>query len=143
VINRIKAAVLVLFALYWVTVILIWLAARPVFDQVGGLRRGQLMAEILFVVVLTTLLGFLSVAVVRGWRWIFWLILIAFLAGILRVPAAVLELTGRQDPAAGPRLVCRADGRGRLDSIRRRPGDVGRLPQVGTLGRLRSKVLRP
>ena len=50
---------------------------------------------------LTALLTLLSVGVVRGWRWLFWLILIAFLAGILRVPAAALELAGKI-PQQGP-----------------------------------------
>jgi len=100
-ISRVKAAVLALFAVYWVTVVLIWLVARPVFDQVGDLRQGQVVAEILLLVVLTALLSFLSVAVLRGWRWTFWLILLAYLAGILRVPAAALELTGRI-PRQGP-----------------------------------------
>jgi hypothetical protein len=30
----------------------------------------------------------------RRWRWTFWLILVAFLFGVLRVPVAVLQLTG-------------------------------------------------
>jgi hypothetical protein len=34
------------------------------------------------------------VGVVRRWRWTFWLILVAFLFGVLRVPAAVLQFTG-------------------------------------------------
>ena len=29
-----------------------------------------------------------------GWRWTFWLILVALLFGVLRVPVAVLQLTG-------------------------------------------------
>jgi hypothetical protein len=101
VISRIKAAVLALFVSYWVAVIVIWLTARQVFDQVGGLSRDQLPAEIAEVVVLTALLGLLSVAILRGWRWTFWLILIAFLAGILRVPLAALELAGKV-PRQGP-----------------------------------------
>lgn len=101
VINRIKGIVLGLFAAYWVAVILIWIAARPVFDQVGGLPRGQVGAEAAEVMALTALLVLLSVGIVRGWRWLFWLILIAFLAGILRVPAAALELAGKI-PQQGP-----------------------------------------
>jgi hypothetical protein len=101
VINRIKALVLALFVLYWVAVLLILIAARPVFDQVGGLTRDRLPAEIGVVVVLTALLTLLSVGVVRGWRWTFWLILVAFLAGILRVPIAVFELAGKA-PQQGP-----------------------------------------
>jgi hypothetical protein len=102
VINRIKGLVLALFAAYWVAVIVIWIAARPVFDQVGGLQPGQVGTETAEVLALTALLVLLSIGVVRGWRWLFWLILIAFLAGILRVPVAALELTGkipRQGPA--------------------------------------------
>jgi hypothetical protein len=101
VINRTKGLVLALFASYWVVVIVIWIAARPVFDQVGGLRHGQVSAEGAEVLALTALLTLLSVGVIRGWRWLFWLILIAFLAGILRVPAAALELAGKI-PQQGP-----------------------------------------
>jgi hypothetical protein len=101
VISRTKGLVLALLAAYWVVVIVIWIAARPVFDQVAGLPRGQVGAESAEVLVLTALLLLLSVGVVRGWRWLFWLILIAFLAGILRVPAAALELAGKI-PQQGP-----------------------------------------
>jgi hypothetical protein len=41
------------------------------------------------------------VGVVRRWRWVFWLVLLAFLAGALRVPVAILELAGLL-PAAAP-----------------------------------------
>jgi len=101
VINRIKLVVLALFALYWVTVVAILATARPVFDQVAGLRGERRPAEVGAVVALTMLLAFLSAGILRGWRWMFWLISIAFLAGILRVPAAALELAGRL-PAQGP-----------------------------------------
>lgn len=52
------------------------------------------MAEVGFLVVLTGLIGLLAFGVLRRWRWIFWLVLVAFLAGILRVPVAILQLTG-------------------------------------------------
>jgi len=39
--------------------------------------------------------------VVRRWRWMFWLVLVAFLAGILRAPASLLELAGVL-PMTGP-----------------------------------------
>ncbi len=100
-INRMKALVLASFVAYWVAVIVIWIAARSVFDQIGGLSRGQVGAEAAEVLALTALLMLLSVGIVRGWRWLFWLILIAFLAGILRVPAAALELAGKI-PQRGP-----------------------------------------
>src|SRR5260370_27656210 len=100
-INRTKGLVLALLAAYWVVVIVIWIAARSAFDQVGGLPRGQVGGEAAEVLALSALLMLLSVGIVRGWRWLFWVILIAFLAGILRVPAAGLELAGNS-PQQGP-----------------------------------------
>ncbi len=44
----------------------------------------------------------LSTGVIRSWRWTFWLILVVFLVGIVRVPASALQLAGivpRQGPA--------------------------------------------
>jgi|SRR5262245_31494527 len=104
--TRIKAVVIGTFAAYWLAVVILLVAARPVFDEV--LDRQVTVAgdpgpvEVATVLALTGLLALLSVAVLRGWRWAFWLIMAAFFAGILRLPAAVLELTGRiaaQGPA--------------------------------------------
>ena len=100
-INRTKALVLALFVLYWLAVVLILVADRPVFDQLGGLPFHGLSADVGAVVVLTALLALLSVGVVGGWRWTFWLILIVFVLGIRTVPVAFLELTGRI-PLQGP-----------------------------------------
>ena len=103
--NRTKAAVLALFAVYWVIVVVILAAARDVYDgllpQSIRLSGNQRPAEIGALLVLTMLLAVLSAGVVRSWRWTFWLILIAFLVGIVRVPAAALQLAGivpRQGP---------------------------------------------
>jgi hypothetical protein len=104
--NRIKALVLAQFAAYWVIVIVIFVAARGVFDELLApattLSGNPWPAEIGALLALTILLAVLSAGVIRGWRWMFWLILLAFLAGILRVPATALELAGimpRQGPA--------------------------------------------
>jgi len=100
-INRIKVVVLALFAVYWVVTVGILVAARPVFDQVAKLGGDQRPAEVGAELVLTALLTLLSLGTLRGWRWTFWLILIAFLASILRVPIAVLEIAGKA-PNQGP-----------------------------------------
>jgi hypothetical protein len=47
-----------------------------------------------FLLALAAFIVVLSVSVLRRWRWAFWLILVAFLAGVLRVPVAILQLTG-------------------------------------------------
>jgi hypothetical protein len=50
--------------------------------------------DLAFIAALTALIALLSVGVIGRWRWLFWLVLLAFLAGVLRVPASVLELLG-------------------------------------------------
>jgi hypothetical protein len=99
--NPMKALVLSLFAAYWILVVLILVFARDVADQVERLSGDQRPTEIAYFLVFTALLALLSTGVVRGWRWTFWLILVAFFAGILRVPASVMQLAGNI-PAQGP-----------------------------------------
>ena len=49
----------------------------------------------------TNPVAFLVVGVFRRWRWTFWLVLIAFFFGVLRLPASALQLAGIM-PASGP-----------------------------------------
>ena len=100
-INRTKALVLSQFVFYWIAVAVLLIAARPIAEEVGGLPSGRASVDIAAVLVLTALLTLLSIGVIRGWRWFFWLLLIAFLAGIFRLPIAALELAGIL-PQRGP-----------------------------------------
>jgi hypothetical protein len=49
--------------------------------------------EVAFLAALLGFITLLGIGVLRRWRWAFWLILVAFLAGVLRVPVAILQLT--------------------------------------------------
>ena len=101
-INRTQALVLgfVLFA--WVSLVGILVAAPDVFAGALKLPGGDPRAlELAFLAAITALIGLLGVGVVRRWRWMFWLVLVAFLAGVLRVPASALELAGVL-PMSGP-----------------------------------------
>lgn len=89
------------FAAYWVVVVVILVAAPQAFDQVAGLQKGQRLAELRDVLAATALIAVLCTGVIRGWRWTFWLILVVFAAGLLRVPISALELAGSL-PAQGP-----------------------------------------
>ena len=88
--------VLLFFILVWVALLTIVALAPDILDQT--LRQlpftHKRTIQLAFVSTLSIFLIILSVGVVLRWRWIFWLILIAFAAGVLRVPIAVLELTG-------------------------------------------------
>jgi predicted MFS family arabinose efflux permease len=52
------------------------------------------LAATLFLVGIVVFIAILVVGVVRHWRWLFWLLLIAFTAMILEIPATILQLTG-------------------------------------------------
>jgi hypothetical protein len=92
-VTRTQALVLGFFLVVWVSLLVILVAAPDVYDQALSLPDGR-GTELAFLAALSGLIGLLVVGVVRRWRWTFWLILVAFLFGVLRVPVAVLQLTG-------------------------------------------------
>jgi len=100
--NRTQLLVLGFFVSVWIALVAILVFAPGVYAdtlrQVPGDRR---VTEVAFLVALSALIALLLVGVLRRWRWAFWLILVAFLFGVLRVPAAVLQLAGIM-PATGP-----------------------------------------
>lgn len=92
-VNRVQSLVLGFFAFAWLGLLVILLVAPDVYAQALDLPLGgRSVAEVAFVLAISALIAVLVVGVVRRWRWTFWLILVAFLAGILRVPASVLEI---------------------------------------------------
>jgi len=105
VMNRTKVLVLSLFAVYWVFVVALLVVARAVYDrllpQAVRLPGNQRPAEIGTLLVLIALFALLSIGVIRSWRWTFWLVLVVFLVGILRVPTSLLQLA-RALPLQGP-----------------------------------------
>ncbi|HET6316084.1 MAG TPA: hypothetical protein VFG86_06485 [Chloroflexota bacterium] len=100
--NRGQVLVLSFFVLAWASLIVILAVAPEIYGQTLRVTPGDIrIAEFAFLVGLTALIAVLCLGVVRRWRWTFWLILVAFLAGVLRVPASILELLGIL-PTAGP-----------------------------------------
>lgn len=95
VVNRTQQLVLGFIVLAWVALVVILLVSPEIYDRaLGAAGADRHVIELGFLVALTGLLALLGLAVLRRWRWAFWLILVAFVAGVLRVPAAALELTG-------------------------------------------------
>jgi hypothetical protein len=100
-INRTQALVLWFVLAAWLSLIVILVAAPEVYDEALPALGQRRAVEIAFLVLLSAFLGLLGIGVLRRWRWIFWLILIAFGLGLVRVPVAVLQLLGQLAPA-GP-----------------------------------------
>jgi len=90
--------------LAWLSLICILAVAPEVYAETLRLAPGEnaRAAELLFVGALTAFILLVAVGVIRRWRWIFWLLMVAFLSGLLRVPASLVELAGWM-PATGPR----------------------------------------
>jgi cell division protein FtsW (lipid II flippase) len=101
-VNRTQALVLGFFLLAVTSLLVILAAAPEVYDQALRLPTRNRAVEIAFLAALLGFITLLGIGVLRRWRWTFWLILIAFLAGVLQVPVAILQLTGVL-AADGPR----------------------------------------
>ena len=100
--NRSQGLVIGFFVATLLALAAILVFAPSVYAQALKAPPGKSqILETGFLVALSAFICLLSIGVFRRWRWMFWLIVIAFLAGILRVPASVLELAGTL-PASGP-----------------------------------------
>ena len=93
--NRTQGLVLGFFVLAWASLVTVLIAAPEVYDQALQLPASdRRLFELAFLAALSIFLVLLGVGVVRRWRWTFWLIVVAFIAGVLRVPASILQLSG-------------------------------------------------
>ena len=101
-INRTQRLVLGFFTLVWISFIAILVFAPDVYgDTLRRVPGDRHVIEAITFVALSALIALLIVGVVRRWRWAFWLILITFAFGALRVPASLLQLAGMM-VATGP-----------------------------------------
>lgn len=98
-INRTQALVLGFLLLVWATLVVLFAAVPEVYHR--AMKLPSAGAGLLFLIGISAFIALLGVGVLKRWRWIFWLIAIAFLFGLLRIPATVLTLAGVL-PADGP-----------------------------------------
>ena len=87
------------FLLVWATLVVLFAAAPEVYYR--AMKLSSAGAGLLFLVGVSAFVALLGVGVLRRWRWMVWLIAVAFFFGVLRVPATVLSLEGML-PADGP-----------------------------------------
>ena len=100
-VNRSQALVLVFVGAAVVLLVFLLVADPAIYaDALRPLPTGM-WTDVGFLAMLCAFLAFLAVGVIRRWRWMFWLVVVAFSAGALRVPASALELAGRL-PTTGP-----------------------------------------
>jgi hypothetical protein len=98
-VNRTQALVLGFFLCAWMSLVALLVASPAVREVTVNRMPGSGTSTIIaFVVALSGFLTVLAIGVLRRWRWVFWLLLVAFAAGLARVPIAVLQLSGRMAP---------------------------------------------
>ncbi len=91
------------FVVVWTALVAILAFSPDVYAQALRQVHAEIRTiEAISVAAVSALIAVLVIGIVRRWRWVFWLIFVAFLFGVLRVPASVLQLAG-QMPATGPR----------------------------------------
>lgn len=100
--NRTQRLVLAFFVFAWATLVVILVAAPGIYEQALRLPGGERkLPTLAFLAAISAFLVLLGIGVVRRWRWTFWLVLVAFILGVLRLPASVFQLVGAL-PAQGP-----------------------------------------
>ena len=83
--------VVAFFTGIWVLVVALRFAAEDTVRVALGIDEPLIS---FFIAGLSALIAVLVIGVVRRWRWIFWLVLLAFLGGAPRIIASALELSG-------------------------------------------------
>jgi uncharacterized membrane protein len=89
--SRSQRLVLAFMAFAWLAVVVSVTFAPEVFDQATRLPA---QFKWPFVAAISALIVVVCIGTIRRWRWVFWLMLVANMFGILRVPSAGLELAG-------------------------------------------------
>jgi hypothetical protein len=95
-INRTQALVLGFVAVSLAVLVFILVVAPELYDaQLAPIGlAGNEELRIGFFLAIAALIAVLVAGTLRRWRWTFWLILIAFAAGVVRVPVFGLQLFG-------------------------------------------------
>ena len=101
--NRSQGLVIGFYVTALIALVAILVFAPAVYAHALKAPQGNSqLLETGFLVALTAFICLLAIGVILRWRWMYWLNLIAFLAGALRVPVSVLQLSGTlpsSDPA--------------------------------------------
>jgi hypothetical protein len=95
-VNRTQSLLIGFVIVSWAALVAILVGAPDLYD--AELRplglAGLPDVRLAFLAAITGLLVLVAIGTLRRWRWTFWLLLIAFAAGLLRVPLFALQVLG-------------------------------------------------
>ncbi len=96
--RRLERILITFFLLAVLFLIVVYIAAPSIYSNTLLLAPSSTdrypLPVTLFLVGILIFIAILIVGVVHHWRWLFWLLLIAFGFSILEIPATILQLTG-------------------------------------------------
>jgi hypothetical protein len=97
-VQRLSAAIIAFFVLAGLSALVVYIADPTVYTKVLMLESTTVdrypLLGTLFLIALLILISVLIIGVLRHWRWLFWLLLLANSFSILEVPATILQLNG-------------------------------------------------
>ncbi|MDQ2887091.1 MAG: hypothetical protein M3Y39_13530 [Chloroflexota bacterium] len=95
---RLEMVMIAFFLLAALSLLVVYLADPSIYAQSLSLTFSPAnrypVPVTLFLVGILAVIALLILGVVRHWRWLFWLLLVAFGLSILELPATLLQLTG-------------------------------------------------
>ncbi len=94
--RRLELTLICFFVLVALSLVVVYAADPAVYAQVLSLQPAVSypLPVTLFLVAILAFIAVLIVGVRRRWRWLFWLILVAFGAAVLDIPVTLLQLAG-------------------------------------------------
>ena len=102
---RLEMAVIAFFIFAALSLLVVYVASPSIYAQSLSLTSSPAdrypVPVTLFLVGILAVIALLILGVVRHWRWVFWLMLVAFASSALQIPVTLLQITGVL-PAADP-----------------------------------------
>jgi hypothetical protein len=94
---RLQIAMIAFFTLAAFSLLVVYAVDPAIYAQSLSLAPSPAdphpVAVTLFLVGVLAMIALLIVGVVRHWRWVFWLTLVAFAGSVIQIPATVLQIT--------------------------------------------------
>jgi hypothetical protein len=96
--HRLERLLIAFFLLIALSVLVVYIADPSIYTQGLSLKPSATdrypIPATLFLAGLLAFIAVVIIGILRHWRWLFWLLLVAFGASILQIPATILQLAG-------------------------------------------------
>ncbi len=93
-----EMGIIAFFILAALSLLVVYLADPPIYAQSLSLTSSPgdryPVPVTLFLAGILTMIALLILGVVRHWRWLFWLMLVAFAGSALQIPITLVQMTG-------------------------------------------------